>query len=196
MQTTDPRTAAGQLSPDGLWRWDGMRWVPASAGLPLPPMTTPTPIPGAPPRRSTLAVIGGIAGIAAIPFILAGCFLPFIYYSDTSGGGVTSSSVFNLGFPGTAWFAAEPVAVMVFSIAPAIVLLVWSGRLATAIASGALIAFGVQTFFLFIGYTGGDLTLGRIGAGGPLGLVGGFVMLSGGVLAAASLLAKAPAQQR
>src|SRR4029077_2454348 len=27
-----PPVQPGQLSPDGMWRWDGTRWVPATAG--------------------------------------------------------------------------------------------------------------------------------------------------------------------
>ncbi len=30
MQGSDPRTVPGYLSPDGLWRWDGVGWVPVA----------------------------------------------------------------------------------------------------------------------------------------------------------------------
>ena len=32
-----PAVQPGQLSPDGLWRWDGTTWVPVAAGAPMPP---------------------------------------------------------------------------------------------------------------------------------------------------------------
>ena len=31
---SDPKVQPGQLSPDGLWRWDGTHWVPTAAGKP------------------------------------------------------------------------------------------------------------------------------------------------------------------
>ncbi|HVC78504.1 MAG TPA: hypothetical protein VND96_18515 [Candidatus Micrarchaeaceae archaeon] len=35
--STGPAVQPGQLSPDGLWRWDGITWVPVTAGAPMPP---------------------------------------------------------------------------------------------------------------------------------------------------------------
>jgi hypothetical protein len=36
--SSDPVVQPGQLSPDGLWRWDGTQWVPAAPGTSsLPP---------------------------------------------------------------------------------------------------------------------------------------------------------------
>jgi hypothetical protein len=40
--SSDPTVQPGQLSPDGLWRWDGARWVSAAQGA--------SPMPA--PRRS------------------------------------------------------------------------------------------------------------------------------------------------
>lgn len=38
--SSDPIVQPGQLSPDGLWRWDGAQWMPAAPGAsPLPPAT-------------------------------------------------------------------------------------------------------------------------------------------------------------
>ena len=34
---TGPSVQPGQLSPDGLWRWDGTQWVPVAAGVVPPP---------------------------------------------------------------------------------------------------------------------------------------------------------------
>jgi hypothetical protein len=36
--SSDPAVQPGQLSPDGLWRWNGAQWVPAApGGSPMPP---------------------------------------------------------------------------------------------------------------------------------------------------------------
>jgi hypothetical protein len=53
MASTPPESPAGQLSPDGRWRWDGMHWVPAEAAPPAgapaaPPFPTPPPFDGPP----------------------------------------------------------------------------------------------------------------------------------------------------
>jgi hypothetical protein len=193
MQGTDPR-AAGQLSPDGQWRWDGVRWVPAmtAAPAPQPPMPPPLPSPFAPSasgpsRRSWLATGGGITALAAMPFIVAGCVLPYIYYNDTSSGPV-SSAVFNAGYPGAWPYAVEPIVVVVVSLAVAILLIVAHNHTARALASGALLAFGLQTFTLFFGYTGGSFAFGHMGAGGPVGMVGAVMLIVGGAAVAASLL--------
>ena len=42
--STEPGAPVGQLSPDGLWRWDGSQWVPVTPGfapLPAPRRTQP-----------------------------------------------------------------------------------------------------------------------------------------------------------
>ncbi|TMC85521.1 MAG: hypothetical protein E6J06_03590 [Chloroflexi bacterium] len=66
-------------------------------------------------KRSWLATGGGIAALIAIPFIVAACTLPFVYYTDVSNGS-PSSSVFNLGYSGGLFFALEPIAVMVCAV--------------------------------------------------------------------------------
>jgi hypothetical protein len=48
---------AGQLSPDGMWRWDGQRWVPS--GLPPP----------SGPRRSN-RWLWGLAGGCAVVLVI------------------------------------------------------------------------------------------------------------------------------
>lgn len=68
--SVQPPGGAGQLSPDGMWRWDGQGWVPVNQ---IPPY--------APPRRSRgwiwwlagglavlllLGVAGGIYGIVSL----------------------------------------------------------------------------------------------------------------------------------
>jgi len=63
--STDTTVQPGQLSPDGLWRWDGAQWVSVAAGAaPLPP-----------PRRSRSWIwwlIGGCAVLLVLGAIGAG----------------------------------------------------------------------------------------------------------------------------
>src|ERR1700694_1854749 len=36
--SSQPAVQPGQLSPDGMWRWDGAQWAPVDqGGVPLPP---------------------------------------------------------------------------------------------------------------------------------------------------------------
>src|SRR5258708_12675568 len=41
---------AGQLSPDGRWRWDGLQWVPVPALPPSAPAPGQADTPATPPR--------------------------------------------------------------------------------------------------------------------------------------------------
>jgi hypothetical protein len=63
--SSDPAVQPGQLSPDGLWRWDGTQWVPVAAeAAPLPP-----------PRRSRSWIwwlVGGCAVVLVLGAIGAG----------------------------------------------------------------------------------------------------------------------------
>jgi hypothetical protein len=168
-----------------MWRWDGSQWQPVVA-----PASSPPEAPSS--KRSWLATGGGIAGLVAVPFILAGCIFPFVYYSDTSAGGPPSPSIFNLGYPGAIFYTLEPVGVMVFAAAAGVFLIAWQNRTVRAMGGGALLALGLQTTAMFIGYIGGELPYGRIGAGGPLGAIGGIALVLGGALVAASLLVRHP----
>jgi hypothetical protein len=181
MQGAGTRPPAGRISPDGMWRWDGTAWQPVASPETPPPSAASSP-------RSWLATGGGIAGLIGVPFVLAGCIFPFVYYSDTSQGGPASASIFNLGYPGGLFYAFEPVVVMLFAAAAAVFLIAWQIRPVRAVGAGALLAFGVQTTALFIGYIGSELAYGRIGASGPLGTIDGVALVVGGALAASSLL--------
>ena len=84
----------GQLSPDGMWRWDGMRWVPVSSSQPLAS--------GPARSRPWIAIGGGATSIGAVILQFSACIFPYAYYSDGS------PSIFNGAFVGDAWFIAEP----------------------------------------------------------------------------------------
>jgi hypothetical protein len=85
------------------------------------------------------------------------------------------------------WYAAEPVAVIVFVVIAGAFLIAWQNQIVGAISAGALLALGVQTFMLFVGYVFGQLDVGTMGAGGPLGTFGGALLIIAGALAAASV---------
>jgi len=181
MQGSNPGHPAGQLSADGMWRWDGARWQPeASVISAMPPARIS--------KRSWLATGGGIASLGAVGFILAGCVFPFVYYSDPAGG-PPSASIFNLGYTGGLFYALEPIAVIACVVVTAGFLIAWQDRTVRAVGSGALLAFGLQTVAMFIGYIGGEVGYGRLGPGGAVGAFGGLILLIGGGLAAASVLA-------
>jgi hypothetical protein len=63
--STEPGAQVGQLSPDGLWRWDGSRWVSTSPGF--------APTPG--PQRSRPWIwwlVGGCAVLLVVGLIGGG----------------------------------------------------------------------------------------------------------------------------
>jgi len=192
MQGSDPR-APGYLSPDGLWRWDGARWVPVGSQPPPPPAATfaspPATFGAVPsiavsgPPRSRLATGGGITAILAVGVIIAGCIVPYAHYSDGS-----SPSVFNGGFAGAWGNAAEPVLVILFALAAAMTLIVWKNRTARAILSGALLAMGGQTFTMFIAYAAAAVGSGQLGAGSVVGFIGSILLFASGAMSAFSLL--------
>jgi hypothetical protein len=63
--SSDPAVQPGELSPDGLWRWNGAQWVPVAEGAaPLPP-----------PRRSRRWIwwlVGGCAVVLVLGAVGAG----------------------------------------------------------------------------------------------------------------------------
>jgi len=74
-----PPPQPGQMSPDGLWRWDGTQWV--AAGAPAPAMA---------PRRGSLAwlwwLIGGCAVLIVIAIVVGILGLSSLVRNFTSGG--------------------------------------------------------------------------------------------------------------
>jgi hypothetical protein len=130
---------------------------------------------------AVVAFVGAVATVVA-------CVVPYVTYTDPSVSPATAS-VFNPGFPGALWYAAEPVAVAVVGIVAGVPLIALRGRTVRALAAGVLLAVGVQTFLLFVGYVGGAATIPgeRAAIGGGIGLLGGLALAIGGALAAASL---------
>src|SRR5438445_13125387 len=95
----------GRLSPDGLWRWDGARWVPTGTAQ------APNSRGASAGRRPWAALTGAIVSIASAAVLLAACFFPYGYYSDCHGG-TYSSSIFNGGSAGAGWPISEPLFVV------------------------------------------------------------------------------------
>src|SRR5712692_9246479 len=111
------------------------------------PQHTPTP-----PSRAVTS--GGVLAILGALTIIAACALPYLHYKNSPGSPLdpASPSVFIPGFGPSMWFVAEPVGVAILALAAGIALLEWTSRRTRAIAAGVLLAYGVQTFLLFVGY--------------------------------------------
>lgn len=174
---------AEQISPDGFYRWDGVRWVPREGVIPAPVPASPPALPG-----TGLAMSGALVAFVGALATIVACAVPYVTYTDPTVSPSTAS-IFNPGFPGALWYAAEPVAVAVVGIVAGVLLIALRGRTPRALAAGILLAVGVQTFLLFVGYLGAAATiLGEHAAiGGGIGLIGGLALAIGGALAAASL---------
>jgi hypothetical protein len=184
---------SGQISPDGMWRWDGQRWVLTGA---MPPPRAPAPAaamaPEHPaeattaPARSALAMAGAIVAMFGAPLVLVACIVPYVYLSE--GG---SSSIFNPGYDGGAWFAIEPLTTVLAILAAGVLVLVMRSKIARALGGGLLVALGLQALTLFVGYTFGALGSGTIAPAGPIGALGGLITFFGGGLVAGSLFSRA-----
>lgn len=77
--SAQPPVQPGQLSPDGMWRWDGVRWVPAAAA----------PYAPAAPRRSHTWiwwVAGGCAVLLVLGLVGAGIGVYNLVNSFQHGG--------------------------------------------------------------------------------------------------------------
>ena len=191
MQGTDPSVLPGRVSPDGLWRWDGVRWEPAASLNPPPPLFGSAPATEAfRSERSGLASAGGITAIIATVIVFFGCALPYVHYSGDVSGVSASPSVFHGGFSGDWGNIAEPLVVILFSLAASIVVIAAKDRTARAFSSGALLAMGAQVITLFVGYDVAGASYGQLQAGGIVGPLGGIVLFVGGAMAAASLLVR------
>jgi hypothetical protein len=166
-----------QLSPDGLFRWDGTQWVP-NAG------------PTGKSTQSWLATTGAITAITSVFVIVAGCLLPYTRYSEATPGYSQSPSVFIGGFPGAWGDVTEPALVILFALTASAVIIAWPNRTARAFASGALVVMGAQTFMLFVGYAAGGAANGQLQSGSFVGMFGSLLLFVGGAISAASLLTR------
>src|SRR5207245_8863503 len=92
----------GRLSPDGLWRWDGARWVSTGTAQ------APNALGASAGRRPWAALTGGIVSIASAAVRLAACFFAYGYYADGNGGAY-SSSIFNGGYTAVGFHMLRPV---------------------------------------------------------------------------------------
>jgi hypothetical protein len=167
--------------------------APATSRPPAPPL----PAEGAARQlgqaglaASRMKVAAGVASIASAVLIVLACALPYVRVKSFTGSHFTNVSIFSAG-PGSSasnlWFAVEPVGVAAFAIAGGILLMtIGYGRL-RAVVAGALVAFGIQTILLFLGYALG-LSYGtdKEGIAGALGMLGGYLLAGAGVVAAAS----------
>jgi hypothetical protein len=127
-----------------------------------------------------LNMVSGILGIAGGLLLIPACLLPFAHYSSGS------PSIFNPGDPASLWFALEPGAVIVVAIAIGIMLAVSTQRILQIVAGSILLGTGVQTFFLFVGYTGYGLSASETpgATSAVIGIVGAISLTTGGLLAA------------
>jgi hypothetical protein len=141
-----------------------------------------------------LRLTGMLLAIAGALGIIVACLLPFGYFQQ-SGGGQSSSSILNAGPPDALlWFAAEPVVVALVALVAGIVLLVSRSQGVRWAMAGVLLAFGIQTALLFLGYLlGYSVGSGsHHGPGGPVGIFAGLLLLAAGIIG----LAGAAAGQR
>jgi hypothetical protein len=189
---TEPTAAAGHLSPDGYWWWDGTRWVPAQA------QQQPAPVMAAAPGRPVpwLRIAAGTTAIAGVIATVVACILPYGTFRDPSGGPTATYSIFSGGFAGAGWDVPEPVFAILAGAAAATLVLIGINRVAQAISAGALIAIGLQTTTMWAAYFGVAGTDGSPEAGGLIGVVGALLMFIGGLLALAAVATEAePATQ-
>ena len=158
----------------------------APAGYPAqgwsPPSYAPSPVGRKPAfglrlAAMLLAITGGLG-------ILVACVLPFVYFPSSSRGGQQSYSILFPGSGAVRWFAAEPIVVALVAIVAGIVLLASSSQGARWVMTGMLLAYGIQTPLLFVGYlfaTGLGSGAHR-GLAGPAGIVAGLLLLAAGIL--------------
>lgn len=122
----------------------------------------------------------------AAAVLLAACFFPYGSFSDGNSGTI-NSSIFNGNYQGSGWQIPEPLFVVLAALAAAIVVMAVSVRIVRAVATGALIALGLQTLAMWITFIGTAISGGRIGPGGLIGIAGSIVLLVGGLVALTSL---------
>jgi hypothetical protein len=139
------------------------------------------------PQRSWFAISGGITALVGAFVLTVGCAVPYVHYTGDTTGYSASPSVFNGGFPGAWGNAVEPALVILAVLIAAILVIGWTNRIVRALMSGVMAAMGAQTIAMFVGYLAGGVAFGQPQAGAFIGPLGGFIVLLGGAMAAASL---------
>jgi Protein of unknown function (DUF2510) len=121
-------------------------------------------------------VVCGILAIVGAGLVALGCYLPY------AGSGKSAFHIFQTKSPhAILWFAAEPAAVVIASVALGIMLLLQPHRWMT----GALLAMGGQTALMFAGYIGYNMHSGfssKTDAGGWIGIGGAAAISISGLL--------------
>jgi hypothetical protein len=128
----------------------------------------------------------GIIALVGALAVLAASLLPYAHFGPESGG-PANPSIFNAGYPGSLWFAAEPVGAAGLAIVAGLALVLTNGRAFRMPAAGILIAVGVQEFLMYVGYASTGSYAGlqsQIGVGSEVGIIAGLCLLASGVLAA------------
>ncbi len=163
-----------------------------SPGLPR----FPTFLPGGTAARSWTVIVSGAVAVVAALMILAACQLSYIHYTDPAIQPATAS-IFNPGFGPSNWFAAEPVGVALLAIAAGVALMTWMSRIPRAIAAAVVLAYGAQTFLLFLGYVvlAVRSPSAQLGPGGVVGMVAGALLFAAGIAPALTLFAAAPVSE-
>ena len=144
--------------------------------------------------RSLLVTASGVAAAAGSLLIILACALPYVHYTDSSVL-PSSLSILNPGFGPSNWFAAEPIGVAVLALMSAVALVVWRMPIVRAVAASVLLAYGVQTFLLFVGYVYLAIKSesAQLGPGGVVGMLAGLLLAASGVAAGVSLIRQQPA---
>ena len=164
--------------------------APASYAAPAPgwavgvPYGPPVPRPAEASRN--LKIIAGIMAIAGAAIVLVGSALPYAHLATGVPGKYASESIFDAGSGASLnnlFFAAEPIVVALVAIVGGILLLVTRRDFLLTIVAAMLTALGTQTFFLFVGYAFGlDFGTNKMGVGGGVGMLGGFVLAAAGII--------------
>jgi hypothetical protein len=143
-------------------------------------------------------VAAGILAIVAALVIVAASAVPYVRFSTGVAGHFQPVSIFNPG-PGSnashLWYAVEPGGVALLGIILGVLLMVARKGSLLAVAAGMLIAFGMQTVFLFLGYALGlDYGTNQPGVAGAVGILGGLLLACAGVMGAVSRTVRATAR--
>ena len=170
----------GMLSPDGRWQWNGVQWMPVSTAAPAAALSA----------RSMLTLAGGLVAVLGEAAILVSYFLPYSTWDATADYPAGSYSIFGIG----PWETAGALVAIAAGVAAAIVVLALTNRIAIGVASGALMAFGLQSLTDWIAISGTSVGYNEhLAAGSFVGAAGSIVLFLGGLIALLSLFARRPA---